>query len=69
MTLLDDPVAIAAPPLTLAPAHRRWERRALLALLAATAVLYCGDAATRAVHFTVPMLRRLNRCSNESWFQ
>jgi 4-amino-4-deoxy-L-arabinose transferase-like glycosyltransferase len=40
MTLLDDPVAIAAPPLTLAPAHRRWERRALLALLAATAVLY-----------------------------
>jgi 4-amino-4-deoxy-L-arabinose transferase-like glycosyltransferase len=40
MTLLDDPVAVAAPPLTPAPAHRRWERYALLALLAATAVLY-----------------------------
>ena len=40
MTLLDDPVAVAAAPLTLAPAHRRWERYALLALLAATAVLY-----------------------------
>jgi 4-amino-4-deoxy-L-arabinose transferase-like glycosyltransferase len=40
MTLLDDPIAGAAPPLTLAPAHRRWERYALLALLAATAVLY-----------------------------
>src|ERR1700722_6601001 len=40
MTLLDDPVAVAAAPLTPAPAHRRWERHALLALLAATAVLY-----------------------------
>jgi len=40
MTLLDDPVAVAAAPLTPAPAHRRWERYALLALLAATAVLY-----------------------------
>src|SRR6202048_376083 len=40
MTLLDDPVAVAAAPLTRAPAHRRWERHALLALLVATAVLY-----------------------------
>ncbi len=47
MTLLDDPVAEAAPPVaeaappvTLAPERRGWERHALLALLAATAVLY-----------------------------
>ncbi len=47
MTLLDDPVAeaappvaVAAPPVTLAPERRGWERHALLALLAATAVLY-----------------------------
>ena len=40
MTLLDDPVAVAAAPLTPAPAHLRWERYALMALLAATAVLY-----------------------------
>jgi 4-amino-4-deoxy-L-arabinose transferase-like glycosyltransferase len=40
MTLLDEPVAVAAPPLNPAPTHRGWERPALLALLAATAVLY-----------------------------
>src|ERR1700734_481872 len=47
MTLLDDPVAeaappvaVAGPPVTLAPERRGWERHALLALLAATAVLY-----------------------------
>ena len=47
MTLLDDPVAVAAPPLTLAPAHRRWERRALLALLAATSDRSVGDGDRR----------------------
>jgi 4-amino-4-deoxy-L-arabinose transferase-like glycosyltransferase len=40
MTLLDDPVTVLPAPLSLTPAHRRWERHALLALLAATAVLY-----------------------------
>lgn len=40
MILLDDRVAVAAPPRSPAPAHRRWQRPALLALLAATAVLY-----------------------------
>src|SRR3984893_13165643 len=40
MTLLDDTVAVAAAPLTPAPADRRGQRHALVARLAATAVLY-----------------------------
>ena len=40
MILLDDRVAVAAPTQPPVPSNRRWERPALFALLAATAVLY-----------------------------
>jgi 4-amino-4-deoxy-L-arabinose transferase-like glycosyltransferase len=46
MTLLDYRPAVAAPPQIPGPPNRRWERPALLALLAATAVLYLWGLGT-----------------------